>query len=68
MAEITKGARIELLAMPQDPNPIPSGTQGTVIDSTAVHLGAEHFTQILVQWDTGRTLSCVTPPDRIRIL
>lgn len=58
--------RIELLDMPDDPNPIPPGTQGVV---TAVHyINGMGFWQIQVDWDNGRSLMLSIPPDEIRVL
>lgn len=62
------GDRIELLAMPDDPCPIPVGSQGTVETVIHVHLWSERFTQVLVKWDSGRTLSLIMPPDEVRVL
>ena len=45
-----KGDRIELVDMPDDPDPIPFGTKGTVLYSD------EKVGQIGVKWDNGRTL------------
>jgi hypothetical protein len=43
------GDRVELIEMPEDPDPIPPGTQGTVdlVNETL------RFTQIGVKWDNG---------------
>lgn len=50
------GTRIELLHMPDDPNPIPPGTRGTVRKARRIPgLG----TQIEVDWDIPRSLSLV---------
>ncbi|NDD52269.1 DUF4314 domain-containing protein [bacterium] len=56
------GDRIQLLSMPNDPNPIPVGTLGTVVMVTPLHF-KEKETQVLVKWDNGRNLSCICPPD-----
>lgn len=58
------GDRIRLLAMPEDPSPIPTGEEGTV--EAVSDLGC--FTQVRVNWDSGRTLMLVTPPDRVEVL
>lgn len=56
------GDRIELVAMPDDPDPIEAGAQGTV----------EHVEpacdQIIVNWDNGRKLNLVISVDRWRLL
>jgi hypothetical protein len=58
------GVRIRLLAMPDDPDPVPAGTTGTV---AAVR---QHGTwsQVDVNWDNGRTLMLVVPPDRFEVV
>ena len=60
------GDRVKLLAMGEDPDPIPVGTCGTVI--TASHMIANEWTQVAVAWDNGRSLSCVCPPDKLELL
>jgi len=59
------GDRVEMVSMPDDPHPIPPGTQGTVDMVTEVSF-AGGFTQIGVEWDNGRSLMVCIPPDRIR--
>jgi hypothetical protein len=59
-----KGARLRLLEMPDDPDPIPVGMTGTVV--SAVNLRGS--IQIIVRWDNGRSLNLVCPPDRFEIL
>lgn len=64
-----KGDRIVLVQMSDDPDPIQPGTEGTVISVQELHFGKsqpEH--QILVRWDNGRSLSCICPPDIVRVL
>jgi hypothetical protein len=58
------GDRIRLIAMPDDPDPIPSGSMGTV---TAVR---QHRTwnQMDVAWDNGRTLMVSVPPDQFEVV
>lgn len=58
------GDRIRLVAMTDDPAPIPSGTTGTV---TAVR---QHGTwaPVDVEWDSGRKLMLVVPPDQVEVL
>lgn len=65
------GDRIELIAMPEEPNPIEPGTTGTVtnvVDTSMLRPGSH---QIWVEWDCGedeipRSLALVVPPDRFR--
>lgn len=61
-----EGDRIELLHMPNDPDPIPRGTQGTVTYVSELNFGRRPETQIGVKWDNGRTLSVILPTDSIR--
>jgi hypothetical protein len=58
------GDRIRLVTMPDDPDPIPPGSIGTV---TAVR---QHRTwsQVDVAWDNGRTLMLVAPPDQFAVM
>ena len=58
------GDRIRLLAMPQDPDPLPPGTLGTVRTATQHGSGPDAWLQIDVEWDNGRNLMLTTPPDR----
>ena len=61
------GDRIRLIAMPDEPDPVPAGTLGTVLGVCSFD-GPDAFHQIDVAWDNGRTLMLVTPPDRFEIL
>lgn len=60
------GDRIELVHMPEDPDPIEPGAQGTV--RRIQRLEWSDCTQISVDWDNGRTLHLCVPPDRYRII
>ena len=58
------GDRIRLIHMPEDPDPIPAGSLGTV---RAIH--PHHGrTQIEVDWDNGRQLMLSLLDDVIEIL
>ena len=59
------GDRIRLIAMPDDPNPIPPGTKGTVVGVEQIGSGREKWFQVDVDWDNGRTLMLSVPPDEI---
>jgi hypothetical protein len=62
-----QGDRIELVAMPDDPNPVRKGTRGTVRE---VMLEYPRYDQtvLAVDWDDGRTLNVVLPPDQIKLV
>lgn len=67
------GDRIELVAMPEELDPIEAGKQGTVtrvVDTDSLERGSH---QIWVKWDCGenehpRNLSLIVPPDQFRII
>jgi hypothetical protein len=56
--EINK--RIRLLSMPDDPEPLPNGSLGTV--TAVIKLMANDW-QVYVDWDNGRKLHMSIPPD-----
>lgn len=60
------GQRIECVAMPSDPAPIPYGTQGTVVGVTQHTAFAEYH--VHVAWDSGRTLNLVSSVDKWNVL
>jgi hypothetical protein len=62
------GDRIRLLAMHDDPDPIPVGQIGTVVGVTRHGSGQDEWFQIDVSWDNGRTLMLVSPPDVFQII
>lgn len=66
--EFKAGTRIRLILMPDDPEPIPPGTSGTVIMVQDLRLGNKPQTQVTVKWDNGRSLSCICPPDVIEAI
>ena len=57
------GDRIRLLSMPDDPDPIPAGSTGTVISTTT-----GTFAQLDVDWDNGRTLALIPGVDQYEII
>ncbi len=58
------GDRIRLIHMPEDPDPIPAGSLGTVRE---IH-HQRGWTQVEVDWDNGRQLMLSLPDDVIEIL
>lgn len=64
---VEKGDRIELVYMGHDPLPIQRGTKGTVYRVLKVP-SCMDCTQVSVDWDNGRKLSLVVPPDKFRTI
>jgi len=63
-ATIRTGDRVRLLSMPDDPDPIPAGSTGTVTRVTDGPLG-----QTDVRWDDfGRSLSLVPGVDKFEVI
>jgi hypothetical protein len=62
------GTRIRLVSMSNDPDPIPTGTTGTVRGSLEHRFGRDLWQQIDVAWDNGRELMLLKPPDVFEIL
>ena len=62
------GDRIRMVAMHDDPDPIPVGQVGTVVGLRRHGRGKDEWFQIDVSWDNGRTLMLVSPPDAFEIL
>ncbi|MBC8426429.1 DUF4314 domain-containing protein [bacterium] len=63
MTTIRKGDRIRLIHMPDDPDPIPAGSTGTIESVTEGPLG-----QVWVRWDSGRSLALVPGVDRFEVI
>ena len=64
MTSVKPGDRIKLINMPDDPDPIPAGSEGLVIDVTDGPLA-----QITVQWiGMNRTLALIPGVDRFEIV
>jgi hypothetical protein len=55
------GWRIRLVAMPNDADPLPAGSEGVVETCTWVAAGG--WWQVGVAWDAGRSLMLSVPPD-----
>jgi len=62
------GDRVKLVFMPNDPDPVPEGAVGTVVDVVQLPWGSDIRTQVFIDWDNGRILSCLLPPDHFAIV
>jgi len=58
------GVRIRLISMPEDPDPVPNGSFGTVREVHRHH----DWMQVEVDWDNGRRLMLTIPDDLIEVL
>jgi hypothetical protein len=59
------GQRVRLNSMDRDPDPIPSGTEGTITSVFTYQIG----TKIIgVDWDNGRSLNLLWPEDHFTVL
>ncbi|MBU6240081.1 MAG: DUF4314 domain-containing protein [Planctomycetes bacterium] len=67
-APLNPGTRIRLVSMMDDPDPIPTGATGTVRGFHEHRFGRDLWQQIEVDWDNGRQLMLVTPPDVFEVL
>ena len=65
MYEHLVGKRIKLLSMPNDPNPIPVGSEGVV---EIVGSEFEGSTQIFVKWDNGSNLILLGGVDHWQVI
>jgi hypothetical protein len=62
------GDRIRLVAMPDDPDPIPLGSTGTVRSVSRCGSGRDASFQVDVNWDNGRKLMLAVPPDQFEVI
>lgn len=58
---VSPGTRIRLISMPDDPDPIPTGTCGTVKEGS-------NGAQIYVDWDIPRSLCLAVGVDTYEVL
>ena len=63
MVPVRPGTRIRLIVMPDDPDPIPPGLEGVVVEVTEGPLA-----QIIVNWENGRSLALVPGVDMYEVL
>lgn len=54
------GDRIRLLRMPNDPDPVPVGSEGTVWRADDIQIG--------VKWDNGRRLNLIPDVDEWEVI
>ena len=60
------GDRIEMVEMPDDPNPINPGTKGIVKDIQTIYtFGEDH---LFVDWENGSKLNVIVGIDKIKVL
>lgn len=57
--------RVRLVRMPNDPDPVPAGMEGTVVHVTDLSCLEAGQVQVGVAWDNGRILAAVCPPDEL---
>lgn len=62
---IKPGDRIELIHMGPDPRPIEIGEKGTVLHVSVLN---RDEIQVGVQWDNGRRLHLIVPPDEFKVI
>ena len=63
MTSVQIGDRVRMIHMPDDPDPIPAGSTGTVTRVTDGPLA-----QVSVDWDNGRSLSLVPGTDQFEVI
>lgn len=73
IAQAKVGDRITLTHMGPDPDPVPVGSTGTIVDicrhvgSYYGHCDQDFWHQVGVDWDNGRRLHLLVPPDSFDI-
>jgi hypothetical protein len=65
MTILRPGDRIRLISMPDDPNPVPIESMGTVTFVRQCGSGPHAWFQVGVDWDNGRKLMLSVPPDEV---
>ena len=68
MTKPQPGDRIRLVAMPDDPDPVPRGTTGTVRSVRPCGSGRNAWFQVDVDWDNGRKLMLAVPSDQFEAI
>jgi len=62
--DISIGDTIELVDMPDDPDPIPAGTRGKVREISSSY----GQTYLSVDWDIRRSLTVILPVDTVKVI
>lgn len=62
------GDVIEMVEMPDDPNPIEPGTKGVVRRINTQYFGGQPEEHLQIRWENGRTLKVILPHDKIKIV
>jgi Domain of unknown function (DUF4314) len=57
---VAPGSRIRLVQMHNDPDPVPTGSVGTVVGGNGA--------QVYVDWDSGRSLMLIPGVDRWEVV
>jgi hypothetical protein len=65
MVDFVEGDRIRLVKMNDDPDPIPSGTCGTVIGLHQLAESNRDTVLLCINWDVNRSLSVLLPIDQV---
>jgi hypothetical protein len=60
-----KTRRIKLINMPDDPNPIPNGAMGTIVEICPM---PNEEIQVVVNWENKRSLNLICPPDEFELM
>lgn len=60
--------RVRLIHMGPDPDPVPAGSEGSVLQTTDLSHLEPGQVQVSIAWDCGRALAAVCPPDRLERL
>ncbi len=68
ISALQQGTRIRLVSMKDDPNPLPNGALGTILNIHHRDGGTGRWLQIEVHWDNGRKMMLTSPPDDFEVL
>lgn len=62
--EVHPGDTVKLVKMPGDPDPLPDGIEGKIVDKYVY----DSYAFLRVAWDNGRQLPLICPPDDFEIV